>query len=626
MVDDKDEHTRHSDEDDLESLLKEKVQLLSVLMRSGAVERGDVETAVREMTEVAADVLEVARVGFWRFTPEGDALELVDLFSRTALQHESGTRLPNELAPRYFDAIRSERIIPADDARTDERTSEFADNYLVQHSIGAMLDAPVMVRGELVGVVCHEHVGGPRMWRAWEELAAGTFADCIALALTTAEARAQRHALQKARDDLETLVMMRTEALKKSEESFRQLFQAAPVALVLSRASDASVIEGNARASALFEVPLDEVRGQRTPDFWAKPEDRKRALNALATLGRAELEAEFKTASGRTFVGDMTSVRVEHNGEPALLVGLRDITAMKEAEAALKNRRRTLETLLEAAPVPLVLTRMADATLLFCNDRAGDLFGATPFELIGRRAPDFYVNPEDRAAFIQRVKRDGRVSGFAARLRSMRDRKFWAVLDAQRFDLEGDDVIMVGFSDVSEQKAIEEDLRTLASTDALTGALNRRRFFEVADSEVARADRYNHPLSVAMIDVDHFKLVNDTFGHKGGDDALRHIAMIVKETLRTTDVLGRYGGEELAVLLPETPLEPAHDVLDRLRARIASTPALSDGRSIGLAVSIGVACKQPGETLSSVLARADAALYVAKNEGRDRVASDPREG
>lgn len=165
-----------------------------------------------------------------------------------------------------------------------------------------------------------------------------------------------------------------------------------------------------------------------------------------------------------------------------------------------------------------------------------------------------------------------------------------------------------------------QDLERLATTDALTGARNRRAFFDLAGREVARVARTDSPLCAVMLDIDHFKTVNDTYGHGGGDTVLRGVAARVMGEIRPVDILGRLGGEEFAILLPDTSLAGAVLVAERLREVLASTPIDADGTSILITASFGVAMLGTEEDLDAVLARADAALYDAKRSGRNRVA------
>jgi diguanylate cyclase (GGDEF)-like protein len=157
-------------------------------------------------------------------------------------------------------------------------------------------------------------------------------------------------------------------------------------------------------------------------------------------------------------------------------------------------------------------------------------------------------------------------------------------------------------------------LETLAVTDGLTGVFNHRRFHEALGHEVMRSTRSRRPLSVLMIDVDHFKALNDAYGHPAGDAVLRGLAEALSHELRATDLLARYGGEEFAVLLPEAPQERALQVAERLRAAVESKGLH------GATVSVGVATfPQDGESAALLLSVADGALYRAKHRGRNRV-------
>jgi diguanylate cyclase (GGDEF)-like protein len=161
-------------------------------------------------------------------------------------------------------------------------------------------------------------------------------------------------------------------------------------------------------------------------------------------------------------------------------------------------------------------------------------------------------------------------------------------------------------------------LEKLANRDGLTGLMNRRHFMMTAEMELQRAQRYRRPVTVAMADLDHFKKLNDTYGHPAGDLVLRAFADRVRETLRQSDIVCRYGGEEFAFLFPESALGEAEALAERLRARCTAPVELTDGRKVSFSISVGLA--DTGESgIEAALARADAALYEAKHLGRNRV-------
>ncbi len=175
-------------------------------------------------------------------------------------------------------------------------------------------------------------------------------------------------------------------------------------------------------------------------------------------------------------------------------------------------------------------------------------------------------------------------------------------------------------TDITERKRVERELHRLATTDPLTGALNRRHMLSACSHEAERAQRYGRPLSLVMLDLDHFKRINDGHGHAVGDRALKAAVAACRETLRDVDLVGRMGGEEFAILLPETPLESALAVADRLREAIqARRLPLAQGM-LQVTASLGVAQWQAeDQTVEQTLERADKALYRAKNAGRNRV-------
>ena len=177
--------------------------------------------------------------------------------------------------------------------------------------------------------------------------------------------------------------------------------------------------------------------------------------------------------------------------------------------------------------------------------------------------------------------------------------------------------------DLTEHKKLQFALEDMARTDSLTGLANRQALMEHAKGEFSRARRYSRSLSVIMIDIDHFKSINDQYGHAGGDQVLRQLGRQCSSRLRDSDFLGRIGGEEFALLLPDTPRDSAHHVAERMREQLSKTSInLDNDITLNVTASFGVAAMNENDVdFNAVLQRADAAMYEAKHAGRNQVKS-----
>jgi diguanylate cyclase (GGDEF)-like protein/PAS domain S-box-containing protein len=256
------------------------------------------------------------------------------------------------------------------------------------------------------------------------------------------------------------------------------------------------------------------------------------------------------------------------------------------------------------------------------NARAREVFQIDSREALGKSLDAFFVHPADRWRFVETLDSHRFVQQYEALMNRSSGARFWASLNARRVPVDREERVLIALSDISQRKRLENRLRQAADYDDLTGLHSRRHFDEVMERERERADRYEHPTCLMMIDLDRFKEINDQFGHPAGDLYLRRFADTCRKLLRSTDVMGRVGGEEFAVLLPETKLEEAEEIAERIRHTVADLHVNTDGQEFGTSVSIGVVTMGPGESVQCAIARADRALYQAKAAGRNAVRTE----
>jgi diguanylate cyclase (GGDEF)-like protein len=178
--------------------------------------------------------------------------------------------------------------------------------------------------------------------------------------------------------------------------------------------------------------------------------------------------------------------------------------------------------------------------------------------------------------------------------------------------------------DIEQRKLMEEELRKLATTDYLTGLFIRRQLFELGEKEINRAQRNGDPLSLMMLDIDHFKSINDTYGHAIGDEVLKKFSMLFRDSLRNIDIVCRFGGEEFVAILPDTDTQTATDVAQRLRLNVETSIMPIEGKELKYTISIGLAVlREKDISINQLINRADEALYHAKRSGRNQVVVVP---
>ncbi len=298
------------------------------------------------------------------------------------------------------------------------------------------------------------------------------------------------------------------------------------------------------------------------------------------------------------------------------------VHAWREAEADLARTEQSYRRTFQDAPLG-IFRSIPEGRFLSMNAEGARMLGYdTPEETmasISDLVEDLYVNPADRVRFLGELERHGSVKDFQVEFRRKDGSTVWVSLCARLVN--EDQRFIEGFiTDVSERIRDKERLELLATKDDLTGAWNRRHFMDILQREIPRAQRYGHALSVLMLDADHFKVINDRHGHLAGDRVLQHIVETLLTGVREVDTLARIGGEEFALLLPETGHAEALELAERLRATLAAEPAPWPDGPIPCTVSIGVATvsEQVGDA-DTLLQIADIRLYEAKSAGRNRV-------
>lgn len=445
--------------------------------------------------------------------------------------------------------------------------------------------------------------------------------------------------------------------MQAARDSYARLYNQAPVGY-LSLDSNGIILQTNQTFAEMLGLAAREVVGKTLADFLL-PEDRAVFLGRFRAFfnnpkGKSidvRLARAAKHAKGELFArltGRIeTDGRLPASSEPQtyLLVIVSDISIQRAMEDALRESEELFRLAFENANVGMCLVAL-NGRFMKVNQRMCDIFGYTPTEFESMEVNDI-THPDYKYMIHQLLERV--VNG--AQEHFMYEKKYlhktghalWGQISSSLArDANGIPLYLISHvQDITERKRAEDALRQakaeleaknqelyqayvreqlLARTDTLTGINNRRYFFEVAVHEFNAAVRYGHPLTAIMFDIDHFKELNDTYGHQAGDDMLRNLAQLTRQQLRSADILARYGGEEFIILLPYTNAKQACLVAERIREQVVAFKLTVGADEIGITLSLGVAEFDPQtDNLDKLIQRADQAMYEAKNSGRNRV-------
>lgn len=397
------------------------------------------------------------------------------------------------------------------------------------------------------------------------------------------------------------------------------------------------LVEANEEFCRMLGYSREEIMQLNISD-WDAQSDQEELMLRIDTLIHtpAMFETIHRRKDGTLVHMEINAIGVFLDGQKYLYAAARDITERKKMEQDLQAERDFATQIVNNMGQGLTVTNVK-GEFEFVNPAYANLFGYASEELIGRH-PDELSHPDDYKDLSSELekRKKGITSTYEARLKR-KDGSIANVLitGVPRKTSTGEFAGTIAvITDLSRQKSIEEELRRtkhslekafareqeLANTDTLTGIHNRRSLFEFAERKLAIAIRYKQSLATMMFDIDHFKNVNDTYGHSIGDLILREVTRIVKDELRKADTFGRYGGEEFIVLLPMTSAKQAYSLAERIRHKVASLRVPSEKGEVSITLSIGVvelSHNAREENPEDIFRRADIAMYAAKASGRN---------
>jgi diguanylate cyclase (GGDEF)-like protein/PAS domain S-box-containing protein len=408
-----------------------------------------------------------------------------------------------------------------------------------------------------------------------------------------------------------------------------ELLYTLPVAVLVTQ--NGVICRANAAGEALLEADAPgALQGRLLSDFVhtldkLRSSDRLQQASAPEHTGQPNKPAEFRvrTAKGHLRMVLVSTVGITLDGAPALLICGMDMTHQNEIQEQLRESEHRFRRVFESMQDVYYRTN-AQGVVQHVGPGVRRVLGYEPQEIEGRTAESYYPQSSDRDAFKAAIMAHGEVSDFPGQM----VRKDGTVIDISisshaLFDHTGAFAGVEGiYRDVTQRKNLERELQRLATTDMLTGMANRRSFLEVAEAAFQRAREGHAPLTLLMLDLDHFKTINDRFGHLEGDRVLAAFAQATRHQLRASDTVGRLGGEEFGLLLPHTTTAEGADIATRILEAIRALELSdSNGQPYRITTSMGLGTLSPGDrSLHDLLDRADQALYLAKHRGRNQLA------
>ena len=400
------------------------------------------------------------------------------------------------------------------------------------------------------------------------------------------------------------------------------MLQICPTAYVLL--DERRIVFANQAVVTLLDGPDSDYFSNRDIIEFIHPLDQERILFRISALTEGHTQnaptmIRLRTATGRSKTVLSASSMILMNGVRINMASSIDITYVMKMDESLKASEENFQRLFENMHDVFYRTN-EQQQLVLVGPGVTRMLGYAVDEVLGKPAAEYYVQPEDRKIVLETILKRGEIQDFPVRLRHKDGHAIHvAITSKAMLGAHGELLGVEGiFRDITEEVNAKNELLRLATIDELTNTQNRRAFLEQAGKLVRHLRRYPEECLLAIVDLDHFKAVNDRYGHLAGDKVLKTTAHIINEALRGTDLFGRLGGDEFAIVFRNCCKEEGYDILSRLLTQIRATSVEMQKRErVFLSVSLGATGLRAEDTpIALALARADRALYLAKAEGR----------
>jgi len=566
------------------------------------------------VTETVARTLSVERASIWLLDELRAKFSCVNLYDRNLNLPGKEMVLQVKDYTVYFKAIENERSIAINDATTDPRTAELREHYLKPYGISAMLVAPLRVNGDVMGVVCHESKQGVREWQMDEETFAGSVADYVALTLEVFKHRESGKKLARTTDEwdfaLDTVedTLFIVDLEDRLIRANRNFFSATGLLESTTIGKDIKYLlhpESRAMISGMRDGDINHNEITLFLDVNDPYNFINRAVELVVRIVR-----------------DNTGVAY------GVLYYYRDLTRIRDAEKSYHELHEYINVVLDSTSEGIIAVDK-EMNCTFMNNAATSILGFGIDEILGRDIHSLIQHSDEDGNPM--LKTNTHIYQTILLKKGYQDNKaiFWSKNNyCLHVQLSSNPVYknnevtgaVIIFNRITDAKAIVNTMNYMARHDSLTGLVNRYEFDLRLEAALNDAKQNNKQYVLLYMDLDQFKIVNDTCGHVIGDELLKELSLLLEKEVRSGDTLARLGGDEFGVILQNCNPGQAQRVAKKLQSTIRDFRFNKGKNTISVGVSIGViSITKHSKDIATILSLVDSACFLAKEEGRNRI-------
>ncbi len=504
--------------------------------------------------------------------------------------------IPFESIQDFIDPLSQNQPFSCHTKNLDDST--YTKKHLQKQGIKSVLTLPIFLKDKFIGFIGFDSYNVEREWSDVEISLLNSFILLYVKAL-------EKYELEQ--------------KVKQTNDNFFNFFNMIDDLLIVLD-QDGTILDVNNNILARSKYTREELLGEshlklHPQEITQKIQDSFQELKIQENVG---FEIPFMTKDGEEFPVEITNTQGLWNGKPAIFGVAKDITELSRSEDKFSKAFNN-------SGISMFISRYEDGEILDVNDKFLDFFGYTKDEIMGKTTLDLQMTKDysQRETFKKMIKTYNKIQDLEINYIDKNNENRTGLTNIVPVVINDTECLLTSIIDISDRVKNEKKILELSNKDSLTDTYNRRFVYEVLSKIIEKGNKNRDLFSVAIIDIDNFKNINDNYGHQVGDEVLVEFTKIVKENLRPDDVLGRYGGEEFIIIVNNADIEKSSKVLERVLANVRKRLSIFGDYEINLTFSAGVtSCKELEEvelSIDRLVEIADQRMYLAKKNGKNKV-------